>query len=38
MSHQTKDETSNAELLNSSDTVQNIDGDATPASDAQVCL
>ncbi|KAB8079906.1 hypothetical protein EE612_000203 [Oryza sativa] len=31
----TKDETVNTEPLSSSDTVQNIDGDATPASDAQ---
>lgn len=30
-----KDETSNAELLNSSDAVQNNNGDATAANDAQ---
>jgi hypothetical protein len=36
MPHQKKDETTNAEPLSSSNTVQNPDGDATAANDTQV--
>jgi hypothetical protein len=36
MPHQNKDETINAEPLSSSNTLQNLDGDATAASDTQV--
>jgi hypothetical protein len=38
MTRQKKDETANAELLSSSDTVQNVDGDATSTNDVQVCF
>ena len=38
MTHQKKDETTNAELLSSSNTVQNMDGNATSTNDVQVCF
>ena len=38
MTHQKKDETTNAELLSSSDAVQNMDGDATTTNHTQVCF
>lgn len=38
MTRQKKDETANAELLSSSNTVQSMDGDVTSTNDIQVCF